>query len=251
MRTLRGFHIESHDLHRSTEACWLLSLRWLLIEPPPLSTAAFVRSFDPLTLLNSIEAANSVLVQCCLIIYSTIATVDRLLRQMRAIVEDKLAPAILRVLSISSIWHQRIRQTVQSVVMTSSTVDNVPSRAWIIKLVWINGAVVDGCIPVVDVRMAAEVEVNSIFVEERLKHSAAVCANATGAVVERSVAQYDDPRSFGPVDRFEIVLKPVELLVHVTEWTTELWAALIWSKQTVTKVSLSVDGDEVCHAMIV
>lgn len=82
--------------------------------------------------------------------------------------EDELAPAVRRVLRVGCVWHERVSERIKTIVVASSTVHDVPGGAWVVESVWIRDVVVDRDVTVVDVRVAAEVEIYAVLVAASL-----------------------------------------------------------------------------------
>lgn len=167
-------------------------------------------------------AALPVFDQGSLIIHSPIATPDRLLRQMRAVVEDQLREAVILVLGVTRIRHERISERIKTVIVSCGTIDDVPRRVRVVQLPRVDDVVVDGGVAVVDMAVAAEVEVHAVLVEQWLKDGGAVGADSSSRVVEWSMTEDDNPRSLAAVYGCKVVLQPVELLVHESEGAGEL-----------------------------
>lgn len=65
------------------------------------------------------------------------------------------------------------------------------------------------------------------------------------------MAQNDQPRRLLPVDRSQIFLQPIDLLVQQAERSTELRASLVGSNEAMAQVGLGVDVDKMGHAIVV
>lgn len=113
--------------------------------------------------------------------------------------EDQLTIAVVLILRISRVGHERVIERVETIVVASCTIDDVPGRVGVVQLTRIDDVVVDGGVAVVDVAMAAEVEVDAILVEQGLEGFRAVRANTPCGVVEWTMAEHNHPRSLAPV----------------------------------------------------
>lgn len=106
-----------------------------------------------------------VLDQSRLIIHGAITTPNRLLRQMRAIVEDQLREAVILVLGIACVRHEWIIERIKTIIVSCRTVDDVPRRVGVVQLAGVGHVVVDGGIAVVDMAVTTEVQVHAVLVK--------------------------------------------------------------------------------------
>lgn len=113
---------------------------------------------------------------------------------MRAVVKLKSTPRVRIGLCVTAVRLQGTGQSVQTVVMSSRAIGHVHCRCWVVEPSWVDDAVVNWRFSFVSVSVAAEVEVDTVLVEQRFEYGSAVDADATGRHVERSVAyEMSDP----------------------------------------------------------
>ena len=178
---------------------------------------------------------------------------------MRGIVERESRPDVVRILRVARVVHERLGQSVQTIVMTCGTVRDVPRVHRAVKLPGIRLIVVHRRIALVGVDMTAEDQVYRVLQKDGFEDIFALSADRGALVlvgyVPRSVAGDDDPGSLGAVDCRKVGGEPLRLLVAEggersrVLGLTSAW--LIGGDKAVSEIGLCVEADEVSHAVVV
>lgn len=125
---------------------------------------------------------------------SAVRTGHKLMRQMRAVVEGQSTPPVCAVLREPRVVLQRSKKGVKAVIVSGSTVRDVPRRAGVVEFVRIGVGVADRRVALVRVDVAREDQVDRVFEEDGLEDLATVfadgAASVCGADVPRAVAGY-------------------------------------------------------------
>lgn len=102
--------------------------------------------------------------------------------QVRAVVEGQPAPAIDRIRCIAGVALKRTDQGVETIVMTRSTVRDIPWCAGVVELVGVNVEVCNRRVALVEMGVPGEDKVNIVLEEERFENLAAVFADSATPV---------------------------------------------------------------------
>lgn len=124
-----------------------------------------------------------VLIQRRSIQHSIIVTSHKVVRQMRAIVESQPAPPVRRVLSVRSVGIEGPAQHIESIIVTCSSVGDVPGVARVVETSRVALVVVQRLVSLVGVDVAGEDEVDGVVVEDGLEDIFALCADCGGLVL--------------------------------------------------------------------
>ena len=73
-------------------------------------------------------------------------------------------------------------QSIQSIIMTGSSVGDVPRKLGVIQFIRVYCAVEDGSDTLVDMKVASEDEVDGVLIECRFKRFLALCADGPADV---------------------------------------------------------------------
>ena len=121
-----------------------------------------------IVLILAIVAKVVRLVQRSCVKDSAIATSNELSGKVSVVVEDQLTPSIGVFYCGTRVVSKWSGKCIETIVMSSRTVDDVPSCAGVVELVGVSDVLVDWCVTVVDVGVTAEVKVNLILVARKV-----------------------------------------------------------------------------------
>ena len=101
---------------------------------------------------------------------------------MTAIMEHQPTPSIMLIKRRSAKWSQLRTQSIQSIIMTGSSVGYVPWKLGVIQFIRVYGAVEDGSDTLVDMKVAGEDEVDGVLMKYGFKRFLALCADGPADV---------------------------------------------------------------------
>jgi hypothetical protein len=96
--------------------------------------------------------------------------------------ECQTAPAISSILSKLTVWLKRINQAVETIVVSRSTICDIPRAARVVKPLWVNVEVGQGRVPFIGVNVSGHNKVNIILQEKRLEDFTALLTNCAAPV---------------------------------------------------------------------
>lgn len=198
----------------------------------------------------------ALLVQSSGVKNGVVAAGNEIMSDMSFIVDGESRPSIGVILTVCKVAGSRLDNGINTVVMATSTVDNVPRSSRVVESIGINGVVVNGVDTLVVVDMAEDSDINLVGHEELLESLLAVQALArlVGSDVPRSVTGNNNPRGLGTVNRLQVVLKPIILLVGVRAERSgvliTISLGLIRSDQSITQISFGVELNKVGHTIV-
>lgn len=96
----------------------------------------------------------TVLIQRRSIKHRPIATRNKIMRQVRAIVERQTTPTIRRILSVLIVWLKGMYQAVETIVVSRCAICDVPGAARVIQSLGVNVEIGHGRIALVDVNVS-------------------------------------------------------------------------------------------------
>lgn len=192
--------------------------------------------------------ASTVLDQGGSINHGIAGRVDELVSKVTAVVDYKAGPCVSRVGNVQAVSLERrdVAEGVETGVMTTQTVDDVPRSGWVVETIWINDTTKsDRSVALVDVEMAVHDQVDGVLVEDGLKSRLASCTAVSGSVVW-AVTQGNNPWSKGAVDSCKVCAQPSKLRAVWCERSGRVVGV-----RSVWNVGLGIVGDEMNHAVIV
>lgn len=170
---------------------------------------------------------------------------------MSAVNERKSRPSIIRCRMVNTVRLNRSK-SIESIVMTGSSIGNVKSRRRVIETIWINDIVIDRSGSFVKMGMAVDVKIDIILMHDCLKCGLTVGADgARRGKIPTSVTEDNNPRCDRTVDRCQVVCEPVDLLVVRAERSCIFWTSLIRSNKTIPQIGFSIQHDIMGHSIIV
>lgn len=128
--------------------------------------------------------------------------------------------------------------------------DNIHRRLGIIQARRIRRPVDHGPKALRVVHMPKDAKVHAVPVQERLESVAAGLARLPARRVPGPVAGHDDPRRDGAVDRGEVGLEELQLLVGAAKGSAVEAGGAVGPVGRAGKVGLGVDHDDVRHAVL-
>ena len=106
---------------------------------------------------------------------------------MRAIVKGDSRPAVSTILGVTSPGWQREEERVKSIIMTSSTIRNIPWCPWIVESIRVGDIEIYRIVTLGVVNMTRKNQVDAVLIEQGLKDILALCAYRTGFVLVADV----------------------------------------------------------------
>lgn len=183
-----------------------------------------------------------------------VARGDEFMSQMSSIMNSQTGPAI-NIVDTRFKARGSFSKCINTVIMTTSTIDNVPRKFGVVKTVGVGLVVIHGCEALIVVDMTKDGKIDVVLVKSGLEGVLALPADILSAGVPWSVTSNNDPRSLATVNGGQILVEPIDLLIGIrTERlgifvTRTVW--LIRSNNTVAEVGFGVDLDKMDHAVVV
>ena len=89
--------------------------------------------------------------------------------QMRTIMECQSTPTIIRVICCPAERSQYGVQSVQPIVVSGSSIGDIPGESGVVEFVRIDGTVVDGSCALIDVDVACQDKINGVLVQRKFE----------------------------------------------------------------------------------
>ena len=180
--------------------------------------------------------------------HRAITASNELGRQVRAVVHGEQAPSVLDN-DLAGCGSQGGVGGVEAIVVAARTICDVP-RSGRVVCDLLGGAVFHSGLAVVEVNMARQDKVDTVFQKERLEGSLAVSATRLATHVPWTVASSDDPGGLLAVDGGEIPLQPLQLGAIGRKGAGVLIGRAAWEIRCIGKVSFRIELHVMNHPVI-
>lgn len=176
-----------------------------------------------------------------------VAASNKLSGQVGAVVDGEQAPAISRddLAGGGDIGGAR---SVQAVVVTTGTIDNVPGVSGI-SINLFSGTIPNGRVALVEVLVTGDDEIDTVLIEDGLESDLAL-DTLRGADIPGAVTSSNNPGSLLAVNGGEILLQPGKLGAARGKRTSVLLSLTTRLVSSVGIVGFGVEGNEMYRAVV-